>query len=92
MDVFDWIHIESSDEKEQAAKAWLLEFLQPAYVKIQTKAEARLRKTRPRCIYKEKEYDVSGMSRLGDVWIHEDGAPDHVFYSHRVDYSELKFI
>lgn len=92
-DVFDWLNIPSGDEKEQTAKAWLLAFLQPASIKIKTGAEARLKQTRPRCLYRGKEYNVSGMSRLGDIWIREDDAPAHHFYSHRVvDFSELKFI
>lgn len=80
MHVYDWLGLPPANEGERQAKVWLEEFVKPATERARKYLDARILT----CEYEGKRYRVTGASRLGDVWLHEDHTRDHG-YSLRVD-------
>ena len=88
MHIYDWLNLPAKDEYELYAKASLETMVLPAIERFELSEEDRY----PPLFasYKGKRYKVTGASRLGDVWLHEDPtAKDR--YTLRVEVEELSY-
>jgi len=86
-DVWDWIGIPPKDEHEREAKEWLTRYLRPAYDKIADGTDKWLDARVVTCRWRDGRYRCVGASRLGDVWLRDEGSTR--YYDHRVDVSQL---
>ena len=87
MHVYDWIVLPPTNDAERDAKEWLDRFTMPAYHKMFEGGDEWLAKYRVTVEWKGKRYLCSGASRMGDVWLRNDGSQN--FYDRRVCVSEL---
>lgn len=81
--IYDWLDEPALNDAEASAKKWLDEFCkQPT-----KKDEKWLERQKVTALWKGKRYHVSGASRMGDVWLRDEGSSN--FYDHRIDVTEL---
>jgi hypothetical protein len=85
--VYEWLEEPSTDEGEKLAKEWLDKFTRPAYDKHKQGLNKWLAARELSCVWKGKRYRCTGASRMGDVWLQDEGSAN--FYDHRVDVTEL---
>lgn len=85
--VYDWLEEPAKDDGEKQAKDWLDKFTRPAYNKYKEGWDKWLEARTLTCDWKGKRYQCTGASRMGDVWLRDDGSKS--FYDHRVDVEEL---
>lgn len=85
--VFDWLAYPPANDSERDAKEWLGKFMKPAYDKHTMGINDWLAKYILSVEWQGKRYVCSGASRMGDVWLRDDGSQQ--FYDHRVNVEEL---
>ena len=85
--IYEWLDEPAKNNEEKQAKEWLDKLTQPAYTKDKDGTDKWLNARKLTCEWKGKRYQCTGASRLGDVWLKEDGS--NSFYDHRVDVEEL---
>ena len=85
--VYDWLEEPAKDDGEKQAKDWLDKFTRPAYDKYKEGWDKWLEARVLTCEWKGKRYQCTGASRMGDVWLKDDGSES--FYDHRVHVEEL---
>jgi len=87
MHVYDWIDSPSEDPNETKAKEWLGKFCLPVYQKYGYCIDGWLKERIVSCEWNGRRIQCSGASRLGDVWLKEEGSAS--FYDYRVSVDEL---
>lgn len=85
--VYDWLDEPPSNDAERDAKEWLNKFVIPAYDKHVSGMNKWLQRHKLTVEWRGKRYECTGASRLGDVWLKNEGSTN--FYDHRVDVTEL---
>lgn len=85
--VYEWLELPSTSDGERDAKEWLDKFTLPAYDKYNLGIQDWLDKYIVTAEWKGSRYLCSGASRMGDVWLREEGS--RAFYNHRVGVEEL---
>jgi hypothetical protein len=85
--VYDWLAQPSNTDGERDAKEWLDKFCRPVLEKHEQGIDAWLAKYRLTVEWQGQRYTCTGASRLGDVWLKEDGSTS--YYDHRVEVEEL---
>jgi hypothetical protein len=87
MHVYEWLNLPSASDGERDAKEWLDKFTLPAYDKYNQGIQKWLDQYHVTVEWKGSRYLCSGASRLGDIWLREEGSK--AFYDHRVLLEEL---
>lgn len=91
MHVDEFIDRHTSDAASKYAR-WVLSLMRLSAV-LQADFAKWTKPYKLYCTYETKRYRVTGASRFGDVWLHEDLVNEHqseggtrdAFYQHRVD-------
>lgn len=83
MHIYDWLDIPKTYPPEQLAHEWLDKYTRPAYDK-QRDGTAKWLDANPLfCTWRGKEWQVTGASRLGDIWLKAPNSRNH--YDERVN-------
>lgn len=85
--VYNWLDLPTINDAERDAKEWLDKFTRPAYDKYNQKIDAWLARHKLTVEWRGQRYECTGASRMGDVWLKNDGSTK--FYDHRVNVEEL---
>lgn len=85
--VYDWLEEPPTNDAERDAKKWLDRFTRPAFTKSEDGSDKWLQRHKLTVEWCGKRYECTGASRLGDVWLKNEGSTN--FYDHRVDVTEL---
>lgn len=81
--VYTWLDEPSLDDAERDAKEWLNLFCAPCHYG----KDAKLDRHQVTVEWRGQRYICSGASRMGDVWLKNEGSSN--YYDHRVNVEEL---
>jgi hypothetical protein len=85
--IYDWLDQPADDDAERDAKEWLNQFCKPAYDKYKQGTDKWLSRYRLTVEWRGQRYICTGASRMGDVWLKNEGSSN--FYDHRVNVDNL---